>query len=70
MDNDTPKTIYRCYYEMQGYPPKYVDSYSGIAVFKNGFWIDKFYKICFSSDAWRWIPASRILHIEKVPEDD
>lgn len=61
-------SVYICYYEMCG-RKKYVMSTVGIAIFKDGFWVNDLFELTQGSDCSTWIPPSRILYIDKESRD-
>jgi hypothetical protein len=43
-----------------------ISAHRGMHAFKEGFWVDRDWKLCSASDDKYWIPPSMILMIEKL----
>lgn len=62
-------TKYTCYYEFDR-EPRSVQSLNGLAVFRDGFWIDSDCRLTTGLDARYWIPPHKIEFITADRVDD
>lgn len=58
-------TFFICYYTLNDQHRTAISEY-GVLDFKNGFWIDKQYKLTLGFDQYIWVPPHCIEFIEKV----